>query len=53
MSCPYRKRNRDRFNFRDHPECTKAIKTQSNVKLVCRYALDERLRSLWPADFVQ
>ncbi len=43
MSCPYRKRNRGRFNVRDHLVCTKVFNDLSIVKLVCQYALDGRL----------
>ncbi len=34
LSCPFRKRNRERFNFRDHVQCTRAFKNLALVKCV-------------------
>lgn len=39
LSCPYRKRNRVRFNIRDHVKCTKAFNDISVLKSVHPNAL--------------
>jgi hypothetical protein len=34
LNCPYRKRNKQRFNIRDHVRCTKSFKNLSALKFV-------------------
>ncbi len=34
LSCPYRKRNKRRFNIRDYPQCTKEFRDLSSLKSV-------------------
>lgn len=34
LCCPYRKRNRQRFNVRNHPRCTKGFRDFSSLKSV-------------------
>ena len=34
LGCPYRKRNRQRFNVRNHPRCTKGFRDFSSLKSV-------------------
>ena len=39
LSCPFRKRNRERFNIRDHVKCTQAFTDLSHLKSVHPNAL--------------
>lgn len=34
LNCPYRKRNKERFNIRDHAKCTNSFKEFSHLKCV-------------------
>jgi hypothetical protein len=36
LSCPYRQRDRSRFNIRDHPRCAREFRSMSELKSVTR-----------------
>lgn len=43
LSCPYRKRNKERFNYRTHKKCTEPFKNISRLKSVFGQNLDSIL----------
>ncbi|KAH6850689.1 hypothetical protein B0I37DRAFT_404461 [Chaetomium sp. MPI-CAGE-AT-0009] len=46
LNCPYRKRNKERFNIRDHAKCTNPFKEFSHLKSVPLEI--PRQKCLWP-----